>query len=87
LATFFRDGVTSGFGFPWFNALSIPIRANIVGPFCSTTKSSACIAVCHSGACCSALGNYDVCLGVFERDELATTGQRDRIVKPSHLSL
>src|SRR5229473_2678974 len=40
-----------------FNALMTPMRANIVGPSCSATSNSACIAACHSSASCSALGS------------------------------
>src|SRR6266849_7157895 len=32
-----------------FNALMMPMRANIVGPSCSATSNSACIAACHWG--------------------------------------
>jgi hypothetical protein len=41
-----------------FNALMIPMRANIGGPSCSATNNSASIAACHSSASCSALGNF-----------------------------
>ncbi len=34
-----------------------PMRANIVGPSCSATSNSACIAARHSSASCSALGS------------------------------
>jgi hypothetical protein len=35
----------------------MPIRANIVGPPSVATKIKAFIAVCHSGAVCSAFGS------------------------------
>ena len=34
----------------------MPVRANIVAPSCFAISNSACIAVCHSSASCSALG-------------------------------
>jgi HAE1 family hydrophobic/amphiphilic exporter-1 len=33
----------------------MPVRANIVAPSCFAISNSACIAVCHSSASCSAL--------------------------------
>ena len=41
-----------------FNARMIPIRASIVEPPFVATRIKACIAACHSGASCSAFGNF-----------------------------
>jgi hypothetical protein len=56
LARFLR-GAGAAFGLCRCSARIILIRANIVGPSCSATKVSACIAVCHSGTSRSALGS------------------------------
>jgi hypothetical protein len=45
-------------GVPTVNARNTPIRASIVGPPRSATKSSACAAASHSGASCSAFGSF-----------------------------
>jgi hypothetical protein len=41
-----------------FSALMISMRAIIVGPLCSTTRSSASTAACRCASCCSALGSF-----------------------------
>src|SRR5882757_8862789 len=64
-----------------FNALMTPMRAIIVGPLSSTTKSRASTAACHSSSSCSPLGSFCVFGGVFQGNDLATVGQRDRVVK------
>jgi hypothetical protein len=45
-----------------------PIRANIVGPSCSATSSSAAIGACHSGVVFGLGQLGDVERGVAERD-------------------
>src|SRR6266850_1080026 len=40
-----------------FNALMTPMRAIMVGPLSSTTRSRASTAACHSSSCCSAFGS------------------------------
>jgi hypothetical protein len=64
------------------HACITPIRANIVGPFCSTTKEQRL----HRGLPFRRLlfgfGQLgDIGPGVFERDELATAGRRYWIVE------
>jgi hypothetical protein len=54
-----------------------PIRAKIVGPSCSATRISACIAACHSSASCSAFGNC-----IAQRDQRLPARHRYRIEKP-----
>jgi hypothetical protein len=40
------------------------------------------MAACHSAASCSAFGSFVMYVpGVFEGDQLATIGQRDRIIE------
>jgi hypothetical protein len=61
-----------------------PIRASIVGPPDVATRIKASIAACHFR--CFVLGLRklrDVGPGIFKRDELAPTGQRDRIIECS----
>jgi hypothetical protein len=40
-----------------FNARMTPMRAIMVGPLSSTTRSRASTAACHSSSCCSAFGS------------------------------
>jgi hypothetical protein len=52
-----RDGLNSR----WtcrFSALRMPMRAIMVGPLSSTTRSRASTADCHSSSSCSALGSF-----------------------------
>src|ERR1035438_6248846 len=72
----FRRGFDTAFGLCRFNAGITPMRAIIVGPSCSATSMSACIAACHSGASCSALGSLVM---IAQRDELASVWQDDWI--------
>jgi hypothetical protein len=44
-----------------------PMRAIIVGPPCSATRSSTSIAVCHSSICCSAFGSFWIYLPASSR--------------------
>src|SRR5882672_6369058 len=65
-----------------FSALMTPMRAIMVGPLSSTTRSRASTAACHSASCCSGLGELlDVFGGVVEGDELAAAGKGNRIVE------
>jgi hypothetical protein len=61
-----------------------PIRANMVGPVCSTTRSRAL----PLRELLFGLGELlDVCGGILERDELETTGQGNGIIeaaRPRH---
>jgi hypothetical protein len=64
------------------SARMTPILASIVGPPDVATRISVWAAACHSGALCSALGSFVMYVpGVFEGDQLATAGQRDRFVE------
>jgi hypothetical protein len=46
------------------------------------------MAACHSAASCSAFGSFVMYVpGVFEGDQLATIGQRDRIIERTLPSL
>ena len=77
---FLRDGLNSRTR-PRFNALSIPMRAIMVGPLSSTTISRASTAACHLSSSCSALALLDVFGGVVQRNEMATAGQGNGIVE------
>src|SRR5712664_3769484 len=59
-----------------FNARSMPMRAIMVGPLSSTTRSRSSTAACHSSRSCSALGKLlDIVRGILEGDELAAAHQ------------
>ena len=65
-----------------FNALMMPMRANMVGPSFSATRISASIAARHSGASCSGFRKLgDVVAGILQRDQLAAVRERDWIVE------
>src|SRR5882724_7994772 len=51
-----RDGLNTRSTFR-FSARIIPMRAIMVGPLSSTTRSRASTAACHSSRSCSALGS------------------------------
>ena len=63
-----------------FNARMTPIRAIMVGPLSSTTRSRALTAACHSSRSCSAW-EASIVGGVLEGDELATAVQGNGIVE------
>jgi len=70
----FRDG--SNTRSTWrFNARITPIRANMVGPSCSATSISACIAACHSSASC----RFVVCRHGLDVENPQRHGDVDRI--------
>src|SRR6266849_605138 len=58
-----------------FNARITPIRANMVGPSCSATSISACIAACHSSASC----RFVVCRHGLDVEKPQRHGDVDRI--------
>jgi hypothetical protein len=66
-----------------FSALNIPIRTCIRKSRPSAAPIKQPTAVCHSSRSCSAFGSFSVSGGILKRDELATAGQRNRIVKLS----